>query len=219
MERKYRIALFGATGLVGSHILSLLSDDDRVEHIDVIARNSHSLRKKATFHQNNLESIEELTTILKKGNPNVALCALGTTMARAKTKEAFYHVDHDLILNVATACKFAGIASFGLISSVGADLKSSFYYPRVKAQTERDVADLNFNKLVILRPAVLLGEREESRPLEKLFVKTAPIFSLLFMGSLKRYRPVDAKDVAMCLIEESFKPEAGSVIMNNELIV
>ncbi len=210
-----RVVLFGATGLVGREVLSQLIADPSVIKIDVIGRRdieTHSIKVKC--HISDLESPKDIL----KFPADIALCCLGTTMAQAKSKEAFRHVDHDLVVNTARACSAVGIPNFGVLSSLGARIDALSYYLRVKAEMERHLRKLPFEHLVILRPSLLLGERPQRRSLEHLLQKIAPYVCPFFLGPLKRYRFIPSTLVARRLIEMTRQKKHGVSVVENENI-
>lgn len=130
----------------------------------------------------------------------VALCALGTTMATAGSRVAFYAVDHDSVLHYAQAAHTAGIKHFIMVSAVGADARSPVFYSKVKGETERDLTAIGFARLDILRPGLLLGHRDEKRPGEALMQRLDPALRRLLIGPLGRYAGIEAAAVATAML-------------------
>lgn len=192
-----KIGLIGATGLVGNCALQQLLADDGVTHLRVWAR------RAAPLQHEKLQWIEvdfdDLTTHMNCENLDAVLCALGTTQGKAG-KAGLMKVDHDYVLAAAQAAKQSGVKNFALVSALGSSLKSPSYYSRVKAQAEQAVETLGFSSLNILRPSLLLGERDEHRPAEALGQKLAPLLNAMLPGPLKAYRAVDGAEVAAALI-------------------
>lgn len=133
---------------------------------------------------------------------DLALCALGTTMAAAGSREAFRAVDFDAVLLIAKAARAAGARRFGLVSALGADPRSPLFYNRVKGEAEAAVAALGFEQLVIAQPSLLLGDRaalsQSARPGEALAQRAAP---LLAAFTPARWRPIAAEQVASGLLK------------------
>lgn len=98
--------------------------------------------------------------------PKILFSALGTTRAVAGGVEGQRKIDYELNLELAKAAKDAGVETYVLISSGGANSKSSMAYPRMKGELEEAVKALEFKHTVILRPGLIVGDRSESRPAE-----------------------------------------------------
>ncbi|QMW24253.1 Rossmann-fold NAD(P)-binding domain-containing protein [Sandaracinobacteroides saxicola] len=128
----------------------------------------------------------------------VAVCALGTTMAKAGSDAAFRAVDETAVLNFARAARAAGAGRFVLVSSVGAG--GGGFYLRVKGEVERAVAALGFARLDVMRPGLLLGPRAERRPGERLAQAVAPWLNPLMQGPLEKYGALPAAVLADAIV-------------------
>lgn len=127
-------------------------------------------------------------------------CCLGTTLEAAGSREAFRRVDHDYVVALARLAHEQGVRRFFLVSALGADAGSRVFYSRVKGEVEKAVGELPFEAVHILRPSLLLGAREESRPAERVGQLFGRLAGPLFVGPLARYRAVPAADVAAALV-------------------
>ncbi|KAK1161748.1 oxidoreductase HTATIP2 [Acipenser oxyrinchus oxyrinchus] len=114
---------------------------------------------------------------------DVGYCCLGTTKAKSG-EQGFIRVDHDYVLNSAKLAKAGGCSHFNLESSKGADKTSSFLYLKVKGQVEADIEELDFDRYTVFRPAVLMVDRQESRPAEWLARKFLSPVSSIFPTAL-----------------------------------
>jgi uncharacterized protein YbjT (DUF2867 family) len=137
-------------------------------------------------------------------------------MATAGSKEAFYHVDHDLVVDFATKAKKVGVQTFVLVSSVGADSKSSTYYLKVKGETENDLKEIGFNSLLILRPSMLLGDRTEFRFGELIGKAAMTVFNPLMLGGLTKYKGIEGKTVARCMQQLAKQELPGAHVLEGE---
>jgi len=151
--------LAGASGVTGAALLQLLLQHPDYNRVIVL------VRKKLDLSHEKLE--QRIVDYDKPEQLRVpcdeVFCCLGTTMAKAKTKAQFYKVDHDYVLALGRETKAAGAKAMFVVSAVGANTKSLFFYNRVKGEMERDLAALGFERLCIFRPGLLLGKREERR--------------------------------------------------------
>lgn len=136
------------------------------------------------------------------------ICALGTTMKEAGSEEAFRKVDYEYPLRLARYGLSRGARHYLLVSAVGADPASRVFYNRVKGETERAIAVLEYPSLTIVRPSLLLGERDESRlgeEIAKRFTWITP----------RRFRPVHARQVASALVRAAREDAPGRRVIEN----
>jgi uncharacterized protein YbjT (DUF2867 family) len=140
---------------------------------------------------------------------SAAVCALGTTLRKAGSREAFRAVDVDAVVAFARWARSGGAPTFVLVSSVGADPRSANFYLRSKGEAEEALADLGFARLVSLRPSLLLGSRGESRPGEAIGKALTPLLNPLLQGPLRRYRAIEAGVVAAAAARAALDPSPG----------
>ncbi|WP_439547067.1 NAD-dependent dehydratase [Sandarakinorhabdus sp.] len=166
------ILLAGATGLVGGLVLGLVHDAIPVT------------RRPIVGHPGVVADFDDLPPLPPA---SVAVCALGTTRAKAGSDAAFRAVDMQAVLAFASAAQSAGAVHFILVSSVGADPKSRLLYPRTKGEVEAALERMHFARLDILQPGLLIGPRAERRPVEALLQRLVPLLNPILpaaMGSL-----------------------------------
>jgi len=194
----------GASGLVGSELLALLLDDPQFGAVASLGRRQLELVNPKLVQR--VVDFSALNTA-NLAVPEVAFCALGTTIAKAGSREAFRAVDHDAVLEFAKAALAAGARCFALVSGLGADPGSRIFYNRVKGETERDLRGLGFASLAIAQPSLLLGDRAESRPTERALI----VASRFLGGVLKPFaaRPIEAQVVARALLTIAHDPTSG----------
>ena len=206
----------GASGLVGSQLLKLLLDDPRAKQVTSIGR-----RKLEVFNSKLQQISIDFAKLdsLETPSYDVAFCCLGTTIKVAGSQEAFRRVDHDYVISFGQMAKRAGVRKFLLVSALGADASSAVFYSRTKGETENDLEALDFESLVIARPSLLLGHRDEVRLGEKLAITLTPILSPLLMGPLAAYKPVQASQVAKGLVEKAFSTTRTIEILSNSEMI
>ncbi|PEQ13321.1 nucleoside-diphosphate sugar epimerase [Novosphingobium sp. PC22D] len=205
-----RICLVGATGLVGGRLIARCVGREDVRLV-AVARREVSLPVGARMEVLVAEP-REWPHAIETARADVLVCALGTTMAKAGSAEAFRSVDHDLVLTTARAAREAGIERMIAISSVGADPASRNFYLRVKGETEAALGKLGFARLDILRPGLLLGPRGERRPLEAAAQIGAPLFDLALHGRSRRFRSMRADALADVVLALSHEKAPGRFV-------
>ena len=183
----------GSTGLVGSNILSYLSDNNHKP----IALARSPIKE---IPSNAKELIIDYDSLLTEGSlpscDHVFVC-LGTTIKIAKSKENFKIVDLDYPLAVAQKALDSGAKKLTLISTVGADSKSKNFYLRIKGELEDAILELGFESVNIFRPSFLIGQGGRNRAIsEKILMKIAKIFDIFCIGSARKYRSIDAQVLA-----------------------
>ncbi|MFK8041047.1 oxidoreductase [Congregibacter sp.] len=203
-----RLLLAGATGLVGQAVLKAY--DEGQFHVTTVGR-------RATGQVSN----EVLTDFLSAPDlpaANVAVCALGTTIAAAGSKKAFRAVDYDAVVRFAQAAMAASVDHFILVSSVGSNPQAGVFYARVKGEVERDLATIGFRRLDIAQPGLLLGNRLESRPVETLMRRTDPLTRLFLKGPLDRYAGIEVTTLGAALLALCGQQEDGTYRHENRAL-
>jgi len=208
-----RVALAGATGLIGSHLLDGLLADETVGEVHVIGRRPVSRQHaKLRMHVVDFRALPPLPAV------DEVYLALGTTIKVAGSREAFRAVDFDANLAVAQAALTAGARRIGLVSAIGADAKSSVFYSRVKGELEVAILQLAAEATVIVQPALLLGGREQLGQPARRGESLAKVFMMPLRALLPRnYRPIEAEKVARALLTKVPTGSGTLVIPSGEL--
>lgn len=185
----------GATGLTGSYLLQHLIRSDAYEKIKILTR------KPLYFADPKVEVLlvdfDNLTPYKDKLHAHDVFCCMGTTIKKAKSKEAFKLVDLNYPLSIARLTKEMGAEQFLLISSMGANQNSMIFYSKVKGILENEIKKAGFVSLHIFRPSLLLGKRNEFRLGEKAGIVLYNLFSWIFIGKLRKYKGIKAEKVAL----------------------
>ncbi|SFS69948.1 NAD(P)H-binding protein [Marininema halotolerans] len=209
MTQKHAIVV-GASGLIGSSLVPLLLNSPAYHQVTLLLR-----RPLPIQHEKLVQRVIDFNRIEQEDIPFPAediFCCLGTTIRVAKTKEAFRKVDLEYPLALAQLAKEHQSKRFLIISSLGADSKSSFFYNRIKGELETGLHQLHLSSLHILQPSLLLGERKEKRPGENFAGQWMPRLSFLLQGPLKKYRAIHAHTVAKAMYTIAQGEETGERI-------
>jgi uncharacterized protein YbjT (DUF2867 family) len=208
--------LAGATGLVGSALLPLLLASDRYAKVIVVGR-----RPVAAQHPKLVQVVTDLDQLEHERLRLIAddvYCCLGTTIRQAGSQEAFYKVDFLYVVQLAalTAGNFA--AQFLVVSSLGADTHSRFYYSRVKGEMQEAVCQVPFRAIHIFQPSLLLGERPAPRLGERFGAAVLALVRPLLRGGWRKYRPVAAHTVAQAMLRAAQDDGGGVRIHSSETL-
>ncbi|MBO1908405.1 NAD-dependent dehydratase [Microvirga sp. 3-52] len=207
-----KLILVGSTGLVGRHVLDLALADSGVETVVALARRPLPDHPKLLAPA---VDFDHLPRAAEWWESDAVVCTLGTTMRTAGSRQAFRKVDHDYPLAIASLARDHGTPTFTLNSAMGADPSSRFFYNRVKGELERDLAGLGFRSLTLVRPGLIGGERDETRPAEQV----ATILLRLLHPVLPRgWRINPAGKIAQALVTAAVTGRPGvHVITSAEL--
>lgn len=217
MSKPVRIALVGATGLIGQALIRAAVGRSDIRLV-AIARREVPLPPGARMEVLVAEP-EGWPDAIAAANADAVVCALGTTIRRVGgDQQAFRAVDHDLVLAVARAAKAAGVRQFIVVSSVGASLAAKNFYLRTKGEVEQALAKLGLTRLDIVRPGLLRGQRGERRPAERLAMLAAPLADLVLHGGYRKYRSVRDSLVAKSLIGLAKEKPAGRFVHEYDAI-
>ncbi len=203
--------VIGATGLIGKHLTIKLLSSNYYSKVKVL------VRKPLDLNHPNLEQIivdfDNLDS--SKIIADDVFCCLGTTMKAAGSKEAFYKVDFTYPVTIAKAALVNGAKQYLIVTAMGADEKSMIYYNRVKGEVEKALSELHYPTLLIFRPSMLLGERNEPRLGEKIGEILMNVFSFI---TPDKYKAIEGEKVAnamMVLAQKGIKNkdifESGSL--------
>ncbi len=205
--------IVGATGLVGGWVIQELLAEPGFTHVTSIGRRSQAPQVKKWSER--IGPMTDVEALVRDVNADVAFCCLGTTIKKAGSQEAFEEIDWHLPIRFAKAVRQKGVKHFHVLSSLGADAQSKNFYLRTKGRMEQDLRALGFETLVFYRPSLLLGEREEKRPLEHLSIAAYRCFEPIYPRFLQTWKPIEAKHVAQAMVGEALEQKKGTRIMEN----
>jgi len=209
--------LFGASGLIGNCCLRRLLVHQAYDKVISIGRGPIKASHPKLIHYEVDMSSPDNYKHLMRGDD--LFIAMGTTMKKAGSKEAFYEVDHNLIFNIAKSGSLQGFNQLIFVSALGADSRSFVFYLKVKGELEDDVRRLPYWGIHIMRPSILLGQRDENRPAERIagqLSKGLQLFSGSILGDIA---PVNADDVAKAMVLSAQSLKQGIHIHHGSEIV
>lgn len=199
-----KLLLLGATGLVGSKTLELALSSNAFSQ--VVAPTRRPLMPNDKLVNPTGLRLEEHVPNLMAYEPDAVICALGTTQAKAGTKEAFRYVDYELPIIFGKAAQAAGVKTFAIVTAMGASAGSRNFYYRVKGEVEKDVQGIGFRSLVICRPSLIGGKRHETRRAEQVALALIEVLSPVLP---KKFRVNSADVIAASLLDAVIAAKVG----------
>jgi hypothetical protein len=200
--------IFGSSGLTGSFLLSELETSPAYASILSIGRRKgdHAMEKVTHW------SLDDIDLSKKHPGLHIEKCfiCLGTTIKKAGSKENFEYVDFTLVIQAATFAHNHGAQKLYVISAIGADAKSPWFYSKVKGKAEVALCKIPYKEIHIFRPSLLLGDRNEHRTGESLAIRTYQIAEPFVAGVLGKYRPIPAWQLAKGMLKCSILPRSNS---------
>ena len=208
--------VFGSSGLIGGHLLNELIQSDNYNKIKLFVRSDHGSNHSKTeiikTDFNNLENHKEDI----KGDD--CFFCIGTTKQNSPDKNEYRRVELDVPKKIAQIAKSNLVNSFVFVSSGYADPNSSGDYLKFKGLVEEELNRLGFSKLGIMRPSFLIGDRKEKRVGEKVGIFIFKLLSPLFLGPLKKMKPIHSKKVAKAMVEITNRDFKQNVFESNEIV-
>lgn len=215
-DTKHIALVLGASGLIGKETLNLLLENNKYKTVYAITRKSLGIT-----HPKLTEIIADMSTVdeaLKELQVDHLYSAIGSTKSKTPDKKQYYEIDLDYPLKVAKSLHQNGCNTVCLVSSMGADAYSSNFYLELKGKVEEAMQAVGFRSVHLFRPSLLLGKRKEKRFFEQLGQVLFPVISFLFIGKLKDYKGIQAKDVASAMVNVATQGNTGVYIYQTQLI-
>ena len=208
--------LFGASGLVGSHLLNQLISNNNYSKIKLFVRSTIDLDDpKIEIIQTDFNNLENHREDIKGDD---CLFCIGTTKKNSPDKDEYKRVELEVPKQIAQIAKSNFVNSFVFVSSGYADPKSSGDYLKFKGEVEEELKKLNFPKLGVMRPSFLLGDRKEKRVGEKIGIFIFKLISPLLLGPLKKMKPIHSEIVARSMIKVANEDLQKNTFESNEII-
>jgi uncharacterized protein YbjT (DUF2867 family) len=207
----------GASGLIGSELLTLLLADKEYDRVVALVRKPLQL-VHAKLDQIAID-FDKLNDYAHLINGDALFCALGSTRKKTPDLAVYRKIDHDYPLELARIAVDQGIMQYHLISSIGANKDSTNFYTKMKGETEEDIKASGLEGLVIYRPSLLTGDRKEKRFAEGLIQSLSKLINPLLVGSVKKYRSIEAKTVAAAMVKLSKTEVKGIYVYESDDIV
>ena len=198
MKKRHALVL-GATGSTGKELVKLLLNDSSFENVSIFVRNVPNIKnKKLKVYKIDFLKLEDYKDLIFG---DVLFSALGTTLKDAKSKSQQYLVDYTYQYKFAKMAIENGIKYYSLVSSVGSNKNSLFFYPKMKGALEEDIIKLGFKKTYIFQPPLLIRHSNLMRPGEKIGIKILNIINRI--GLFKSQKPLSVLELAKKMVNET----------------
>jgi len=207
--------LFGASGLVGSHLLNQLIKDTNYSKIKLFVRSvTEIIDPKVEIIKTDFNNLQNYKEDVKGDD---CFFCIGTTKQNSSNKDEYRRVELDIPKEIAKIAKLNLVNSFIFVSAIYANPNSSGDYVRFKGLVEEELKRLNFPKLALMRPSFLMGDRKEKRVGEKIGIFVFKLLSPLLLGPLKKMRPINAETVAKAMIRAANENLEKNIFESNEI--
>ena len=207
--------LFGASGLVGSHLLNQLIKDTNYSKIKLFVRSvTEIIDPKVEIIKTDFNNLQNHKEDVKGDD---CFFCIGTTKQNSSNKDEYRRVELDIPKEIAKIAKLNLVNSFIFVSAIYANPNSSGDYVRFKGLVEEELKRLNFPKLALMRPSFLMGNRKEKRIGEKIGIFVFKLLSPLLLGSIKKMRPIHSETVAKAMIKAANENLEKNIFESNEI--
>jgi uncharacterized protein YbjT (DUF2867 family) len=207
--------VFGSSGLIGQHLLNQLIKNENYNKIKIF------VRSKPEINDPKIEIIKTDYSNLQNHKEDIkgddCFFCIGTTKQNSPDKNEYRRVELHIPKEIAKIAKANSLNSFVFVSSGYADSKSSGDYLKYKGEVEEELKRLKFPKLGIMRPSFLLGDRKEKRIGEKIGIFVFNLLSPLFLGPLKKMKPIHSEIVARSMIKFANEDLKKNTFESNEI--
>lgn len=207
--------LLGATGLTGNLLLQQLLKENDFQKIILFSRSSVKLQHSKL--EEHLIDLFQLENYKGQFHADVVFCCVGTTQKKTPDKETYRKVDFGIPVTAAKLARQNSIPKMIVVSAIEADKNSRFFYNKTKGEMEEAVLAEEIAETYILRPSLIDGNREESRPFELAWKKVMRLANFIMIGPLKKYRSIQAETIASAMQILSKKNYPKSIIESGEI--
>ncbi len=205
--------ILGATGLTGSYLLDKLLQSNDYEKVKVFTRRTTG--RKHPKLEEIVCDVLHLETQTERFTADEVFCCIGTTKAKTPDKKLYHAIDFGIPVRAAALAMQNKIKTLIVISAIGANVKSSIFYSRTKGEMEQAVLAYNIPNILIYRPSIIYGKREDTRWFENMGLFFTKILQVFFFGRLQNYKSIHAKDLAQALYLGAQRKQGHQIIFRD----
>ena len=207
--------IFGSSGLVGKNLLNQIINNSNYSKVKIFVRSSPDISdRKIEIINTDFKDLEIIKNLITGDD---CFFCIGKTKKNSPDKNEYRRVELDLPKKIAQISKSNNVKSFIFVSSGFADPKNSGDYLKFKGLVEEEIKSLNFEKIGILRPSFLLGNRKENRVGEKIGIFIFKLLSPIFVGPIKKMKPIHSEKVAKAMIKIANENIKKTIFESNEI--
>ena len=207
--------IFGSSGLVGKNLLNQVINNSNYSKIKIFVRSSPEISDpKVEIINTDFKDFEIIKNLIIGDD---CFFCIGTTKKNSPDKNEYRRIELELPKKIAQISKSNNVKSFIFVSSGFANPKNSGDYLKFKGLVEEEIKSLNFNKIGILRPSFLLGDRKEKRVGEKIGIFIFKLLSPLFIGPIKKMKPIHSEKVAKAMMQIANDDIQQTIFESNEI--
>ena len=207
--------IFGSSGLVGKNLLNQIINNSNYSKVKIFVRSSLEISdQKVEIINTDFKDLQKIKNLIIGDD---CFFCIGTTKKNSPDKNEYRRIELDLPKKIAQISKSNDIRSFIYVSSGFADSKNSSDYLKFKGLVEEEIKSLNFEKIGILRPSFLLGNRKEKRVGEKIGIFIFKLLSPIFVGPIKKMKPIHSEKVAKAMIKIANEDIQKTIFESNEI--
>ena len=208
--------IFGSSGLIGNQLLNKLVESNNYNKIKLFVRSIPEINDpKIEIIETDFNNLENHKEDIKGDD---CFFCIGTTKQSSPNKDEYRRIELDMPKQISQIAKSNSVNSYVFVSSGFADPKNSGDYLKFKGEVEEELKKLNFPKLGIMRPSFLMGNRKEKRVGEKIGIFVFKMISPLFLGPLKKMKPIHSEKVAQAMINVVQKDNEQTILESNEIV-
>lgn len=208
-KKTFKVVMLGGTGAVGNHAALTLAQLPGMQRLTLLGRRTVDNITGSFVTQHAVDILKPASYEALLTGHDTAICALGVGEPSKMDKAQFVRIDRDAVLDFARACKAAGVRHFELLCAIGANAKSSSLYLRTKGELEDGLKALNFERLSLFEPSMIITPINRYGTLQAVLLKATPWLNPLLIGSLRKYRGIRAEQLGKAMAINVLKESHG----------
>jgi uncharacterized protein YbjT (DUF2867 family) len=213
MPSPLSIVMIGASGAVGGHVVRALLAMPQLRRLSLLNRRPIDVAGDMRLEQHVVDVLDPTSYRDLLTDHHIAISTLGVGQPSQMTTAEFIRIDKDAVLDFAKACKQAGIEHFESLGSVGADPGSSYLYLRTKGALETELKALNFSRLSLFQPSMILTLTNRYGVQQALTLAVWPHLNPVLQRSWRKYRGIPVATLGAAMARNLLQTKQGAEIL------